>query len=263
MKGRELLLAFPSVALLLLVVACASPEFAPPRAIVDLSPTITEDLPVRSLGTRMFQQFGGRATTAFQHVVVDDPFYGARSYLEFDNHNGVHYDPPSHVIEGATSADQVPLGRFIGRAIVIDFRAKQKDQPLAAADFQNLGIQPDHIVIAFVGYTPPGSDELPSYAYLSGEAAQYLAKLPIKAFATDMPSLGGIRNYVELAAQGVRGSERFLSEHHAFLSRDIPVIEGLVNVEPLLAERSIVFVGFPLKIKDGNGAPMRAAALIY
>ena len=33
-------------------------------------------------------------------------------------------------------------------------------------------------VIAFVGYTPPVPDSLPSYAYLSGDAAEWLAKLP-------------------------------------------------------------------------------------
>lgn len=262
MIGRELIQASTLVALVL-VVACARQDFTAPRAIVDLSPVIAQDLPVRSLGTRMFREFGGRAATVFQHVVVDTPFYAARSYVEFDNHNGPHYDPPNHMIKGAASVDEVPLDRFFGGAIVIDFRTKPKDEPLTVMDFRNRGIQPNTIVIAFVGYTPPEADELPSYAYLSGQAAEYLAELPIKAFATDMPSLGGIRNYVELAAQGVEGSERFFPEHYAFLSREIPVIEGLVNLEPLVDERRIVFVGFPLKIKDGNGAPIRAAALIY
>lgn len=219
---------------------------------------------MRSLGPRVFREMGGRDRTTFQHNIIRTPFYGARSYLEVDNHNGAHYDPPSHVIEGAKSADQIPLERLLGRAVVIDFRTKPKDQPLSAIDFQNRGIRPDDIVIAFVGYTPPaGLDELPSYTFLSGEAAEYLANLPVRAFATDMPSLGGMKHYMELAARGVEGSEHFMPEHFAFLSRDIPVVEGLVNLEAIVDERNVVFVGFPLKIKDGNGAPMRAAALIY
>jgi len=54
-----------------------------------------------------------------------------------------------------------------------------------------------------------------------------------------------------------------LHKHIAFLSGEIPNIEGLVNLERLAGEEEIVFVGFPLKIRDGNGAPMRAAALVY
>lgn len=261
---RRSLLAIPLLAVVSFTVACVRPGFQPPHAVVDLSPSIVEDLPVLSVGQRVFREFGGRDRTKFQHNIVATPFYAARSYLELDNHSGSHYDPPSHVIEGAASVDQAPLERFIGRARVIDFRAMPKDEPLTAAAFRERGVRRGDIVLAFVGYMPPGNpDELPSYAYLSADAAEYLATLPVKAFGTDMPSLGGIRNYLVLAAQGVQGSEQFLSEHFAFLSRDIPVIEGLVNLEAVVNEPNVVFVGFPLKIKDGNGAPIRAAALIY
>ncbi len=52
--------------------------------------------------------------------------------------------------------------------------------------------------------------------------------------------------------------------HHAFLPRGIPVIEGLlVNLDALLGESNPVFVGFPLKVPDGDGSPIRAAALVY
>lgn len=118
---------------------------------------------------------------------------------------------------------------------------------------EQLLIQRDDIVIAFVGYTPPATaEQLPSYAFLSGSAAEYLATLPIKAFATDMPSLGGIRQYIELSAQGVQGSDNFLPEHFAFLSREIPVFEGLVNLEAIVNEPNLVFSAFPLKVKDAK-----------
>ena len=254
----------PSIGVLFLLTGCTRPSFTTPKTIVDLSPSIGEDLPLLSLGKRVFQESGGRDTTTFQHSIVETPFYAARSYIELDNHTGPHHDPPNHLIKGAKSTDQISLGRFYGHAIVIDFRTKPKDQPLMATDFQNRGIQPDDIVIAFVGYrSPTTADELPSYAYLSGEAAEYLATLPVKAFATDMPSLGGIKHYTELSVRGVQGSQAFFPEHYAFLSREIPAIECLVNLEAIVNEKNVVFVGFPIKIKDGSGAPMRPAALIY
>ncbi len=51
--------------------------------------------------------------------------------------------------------------------------------------------------------------------------------------------------------------------HAAFLPRGIPIVEQLVNVEAVLDKSNVVFVGFPLNIKEANGAPMRAAALVY
>jgi kynurenine formamidase len=41
------------------------------------------------------------------------------------------------------------------------------------------------------------------------------------------------------------------------------VFEQLVNVEALVGQDHAVFVGFPLKVKDGDGSPIRAAALVY
>ena len=236
-----------------------------PKAIVDLSPTIGEDVPLRSHGAAMLEAFQVRDSTKIELAITEEPFYVAMSYVTLWNHVGSHYDPPNHVIKGATSADQVPLEKFYGKAKLFDFRAKRKDEPLLRSDFENKGIEPGDVVIAFVGYTPPTKpDELPSYAYLSGEAAEYLATIPVKAFATDMPALMGVKAFFQLFQQeGLRGSENFLPEHYAFLSRAIPAIEGLVNLERIVGEDNIIFAGFPLKIQDGNGAPLRAAALVY
>ena len=126
---------------------------------------------------------------------------------------------------------------------------------------EGTGIEAGDIVIAFVGYTPPSEpDQLPSYAYLSEEAAEYLATIPIKAFASDMPSIGSIRLAAELIE---RGEVPNPTEHYALLSREIPNIEGLTNLEAIAEEQHVVFVGFPLRIENGNGGPMRAVALVY
>ena len=253
-------------ALLLLVWGCAQQQGAPtmPKRIVDLSPTITEDLPVRIWGHKSLNALGFRDSTRFEHIGAEEPIYFVNSYITLFNHAGPHHDAPSHMEKGAKSTDQFPLDEFFGRARVLDFRSKPTDEPLLLADFQDKNIQPGDIVIAFVGYTPPtGPDELPSYAYLSGEAAEYLASIPVKAFATDALSGESIRRVFQLMEEGATGYENVLPVHYAFLSREIPIIEQLVNLESLVGEENIVFVGFPLKIKDGNAGPLRAAALVY
>ncbi len=241
----------------------APPELEMPRAIVDLSPTIGEDMPTKSLGVTALEAFGVPVTTTFEVKVTEEPFYIADALITLFNHVGPHHDPPSHLIKGGESVDQVPLDRFYGPAKFFDFRSKAKDDPLLPSDFENRGIEAGDIVLVFVDYEQPADGELPSYAYLSGDAAEYLANVPIKAFASNMPSLGNVKRYFQLIEEGRTGSENIFPEHYAFLSRDIPNIEGLANLESLLGEEEIVFVGFPLKIKDGNGAPLRAAALVY
>jgi len=240
------------------------PELKMPRAVVDLSPTIGEDFPTVALGEKAIAAFGMAPRTRFDVKVIEEPLYLGEAVYGLSNHVGPHYDPPSHLIKGGKSSDQAPLERFYGKAKLLDFRSKPKDEPLVRADFENRGIEPGDIVLVVVGYQAPSSpEEFPSYAYLSGEAAEYLAQIPIKAFASDMPSLGSMKGYMKLLEQGVTGSENVCPEHIAFLSREIPNIEGLVNLESLVGEEEIVFAGFPLKIQDGNGAPMRAAALVY
>ena len=250
---------------ILILEACSlEPELKMPRAVIDLSPTMGEDFPVKAIGQKALEPFGITAATEFKLIIVEDPFYVADARITLFNHVGPHHDPPNHLIKGAKSTDQIPLENFYGRAKLFDFRSKPKDEPLLPTDFENQRIEPGDIVISFVGYTPPTDPEaLPSYAYLSGEAAEYLANIPIKAFASDMPSLGSITRFLELIERGLTDSENLFPEHIAFLSRDIPNIEGLVNLESLVGEEEIVFVGFPLKIEDGNGAPIRAAALVY
>lgn len=242
----------------------APAPFSMPKSIVDLSPTIGEDAPAATVGRRILRELGLPESTVFRHTISETPFYVADSRLELFNHIGPHHDAPSHMIKGGTTTDQVPLESFIGPARILDFRTRPKDLPLSRADFETAGVKRGDIVIAFVGYTPPLSPEdYPSYAYLSGEAAEYLATLPVKLFATDMPSLAGLKHLTKLIAKGGTGPSFYAPEHYAFLSRGIPSIEGLAHLERVVAEKSVVFVGFPLKIRDGNAGPLRAAALVY
>ena len=140
--------------------------------------------------------------------------------------------------------DQVPLEKFYRKARLFDFRSKPRDQPLLASDFENQTIEPDDIVIVYVGYTPPADpEELPSYPYMSAEAAEYLLGKSIKAVATDMPRLGSVRRYLKLIKEGQKGAENIFPEHYALLSKDIPVIEVLTNLERLVGETDIVVTG--------------------
>ncbi len=258
---------FAHIAVLILsLTACSeqpAPSVAEPVRIVDLSPTITEDLLLRIRGERQLKERGRRGVTEFEHIVSREPAYVYNAFVEIYDHGGAHADAPNHIIEGAAAIDELPLDDFFGRAKILDFSHKGDDVPISVADFEAEDIASGDIVLVYVGYRAPDPNDLPSYPYLSPEAAEYLASIPIKAFGSDMPSTESFQQVGRLAEQGLVGSENLLGAHYALLSRGISNIESLANLGSLLGERHVVFVGFPLKLRGVSGGPMRAAALVY
>ena len=234
-----------------------------PSQIIDLSPTLRPSSSSELLGDVIPNALGIPMEMAFDHHFQSEPVYLAMSTITLHDHIGPHADAPIHMIKGGKTVEEMPLDKLFGPAHVLDFRARPKDEPLLPGDFEGMGIKPGEIVIVVVGYQPPtSSEQIPSYPYLSGEAAEYLAGIPVRAFASDMPSTASFRRVGDLIAEDP-SSEHVFPEHLAFLRRDIPLIEGLTGVEELLGKESVVFVGFPLKLEGAGGGLMRAAALVY
>lgn len=258
-SGRELCALIIAVT----VSACSVSHPALPRQFVDLSPSIGSDLVERQLGPTIAGA-GYIPEPYSEHIIEEgDDFYSVMSVVTMLNHLGSHADPPRHVFREGKSIDQLPLDRFYGEIVFFDFRAKARNHPLSPADFQSKVIEPDSIVIAFVGYEAPSAPgELPTYPYLTGEAAKYLASLEIKAFGTDMPGLMSIVNSAS-ASNDDTSSGPLFEEHTALLEKEIVVIEGLSNLDALVDLNNVVFVGFPIKLEGGTGGPMRAVGLVY
>lgn len=249
-----------------LLASCSEDAHESPERIVDLSPTITEDLPVRMIGHALLSGLGARDSTRFERIEGDESLYYLDSYITLFNHAGPHADAPLHLIPDGKAIDQLGLDNFFGPARVLDYSSLARADTVSVAELQEHSIQPGEIVILYVGYEVPADpDELPVYPVLSPAAAEYLAALPIKAFATDVPGVDDVPRFMALWDQGVTGLANLLPVHHAFLSREIPVIEQLVNLDAILGEDEVVFVGFPLKVaaKAGDAGVMRSAALVY
>ncbi len=234
-----------------------------PKKIVDLSPVITEDLPVRQFGHRATEFLGLKERLAFTPVMPSKDTYAfGLTYFELASNVGAHLDAPGRLLKGGDRADQVPLEKLFGRARLIDLRWKDRSSPLEITDLENYNVAANEIVLLFVGYSQPQDEEWPTYSPLSVQAAQWLAAKKIRAVATDMPSIGSFSRYADLMEKN-RPPEEVWAERLAFFQAGIPVIEGLSNLGHLMGEKTIVFIGFPLAIADRSGAPMRAAALVF
>ncbi|HUI26834.1 MAG TPA: cyclase family protein [Candidatus Kryptonia bacterium] len=260
--------AYPTLLITLVVMAYGCRSHAPdplqPKRIVDLSPPVSEVSACQWLGRRACESIGIPARLPFTPVKPGNPQFSF-GFMMFTvvSHSGAHLDAPGRLIRDGVAADQVPLERLYGPVQLWDVRWHDRTTPLQINDLtQQPEIRPGHILLLLSGYTPPATGDWPTYTWLSPQAASWLAAQPIRALATDMPSIGSLQQSWKLLEQEQQPEEVW-AERLPFFSAGIPVIEGLTNLEQLLHEETATFVGFPLAIADRSGAPMRAAALVY
>ena len=166
------------------------------------------------------------------------------SRLDLDSHTATHADAPYHMIEEGKKINEIGLDRFIGNCIVIDFT--NINDSIKAKDFKKYKkeiIKEDIVLLK----TKNGVDNKfnPNFAYLDKSGASFLASKKIKAVGID--------------ALGIERSQPKHDTHIILLGKNIPIIEGLDLSK--IKEGRFFFIGFPLKIKDGDAAPMRAVLI--
>lgn len=164
-----------------------------------------------------------------QFINAEDATY--MHFIEAESHIGTHIEGPSHLRPDLKPLIDIPLEKFIGEAIVLKFEANTL---IRVGHLRN--VKEDDIVLL---WSSGGS-------YITREAAEYLADKHIKM----------------VGLQGVHPDEpgSGLATHRILLESDIPIIEGLVNLDKLESER-IFFIGLPLKVASLDSSWIRAIAL--
>lgn len=196
-------------------------------------------------------------------------FYSANA-LSMPEHGGTHLDAPIHFAEGRHTAEQIPLDRLIGPAVVIDVSAQAARDPdyrLTRADV--LAFEQAH------GPIPAGSIVLlrTGWSRYWPDRRRYLGDdTPGDASRLHFPSYGAdaARLLVEERGVGVLGADvasidhgqsRDFMVHRIAAARNVPGLENLTNLEALPPTGAIV-VALPMKIEGGSGGPLRAVAIV-
>lgn len=167
------------------------------------------------------------------------------SVITFGSHTGTHIDAPKHFYDDGLTVDKLPLDYFIGRAKVFEVAGKDE---IMANDLKNLDINKgDIILLKTRNSTLISKAEFDrSFAYISHDAASYLAEKGIKTIGFD---------YLSVEKYGSKTPD----SHYIFLSHNIVILEGLVLEN--VSEGEYELVALPIKIKDGNGSPVRAVLI--
>lgn len=198
-------------------------------------------------------------------------YYAANNFFTAE-HGGTHLDAPVHFAEGRHAADQVPLDRLVGQAIVIDVTSSAEanaDYQITADDLQRWEqehgqIPPDSILLLRTGFSRRWPDagrylgtaergaEAVAKLHFPGvhpDAARWLvANRSIKAIGIDTASI----DY---------GQSTLYETHRVFYERNIPGFENLAALDRLPPTGATV-IALPMKIGGGSGAPLRAIAIV-
>jgi arylformamidase len=171
-------------------------------------------------------------------------------------HTGTHVDAPRHFIPGGATIDQLPLEPFVGPATVLDFTYAEPMQEMQVEDFEHqLGDRRvDRLVMRFDWSDHWGS--LKYYAeqpYISEAAATWLVERGVKLLGMDTPQADGAHNG--------RGSAKDSPVHKILLGAGMIKLEYLTNLRELGATE-IELIALPIKIRDGDGAPVRCIGIV-
>jgi kynurenine formamidase len=198
-------------------------------------------------------------------------YYAANNFCTSE-HGGTHLDAPVHFAEGADSADEIPLDRFFGAAVVVDVTAqadRDADYQVTVDDLQRAEreqgpIPADAILLLRTGFSrhwPDAARYLGTadrgeaavarlhFPGLHPDAARWLAaNRPVKAIGIDTASI----DY---------GQSTAFESHRVLYEKNVPAFENLTALERLPLRGAHV-VALPMKIGGGSGGPLRAVAIV-
>jgi kynurenine formamidase len=236
--------------------ADASPASGARPAIVDLSHTMTPEMPVWPGN----ESFRAEAIKTFDR----DGFYAQQ--LTFWEHTGTHLDAPAHFHEGADTAELIPVETLFAPIVVIDIAARASEDPDTAVTVDDLvafeaefGKIPAGAFVAMYSGWGAMIDDPEAFINLDADGVQHYPGFHPDAaeFLVSERDIVGIG--VDTLSQDPGNSADF-GTHITILGAGKYGVEGVANLDQVASAGSSVFIGGP-KHQDASGGPARVIAL--
>lgn len=171
------------------------------------------------------------------------------SQVIFGTHTGTHIDVPIHKIKGGKPVDEVPIGRFVQNAYVMDIKGLKPLEEITRKHLEPLKdkLKEVNAVIIRTGWARRfGKDNFfTSFPGISEEAVDWFCENGVKLIGLESPSVN---------------VERHAEIHTLLLQNDIYIVESLANTDKITKEYVRLFA-VPLKLKGLDGSPVRAFAI--
>ena len=181
-------------------------------------------------------------------------------YFSMSDHGTTHLDAPRHFDEspGALGIDEFPLEKCYVMGVCLDFRHIAPKAEIgvsemeAAVEQAGVPVPRGGTVLLCTGHharTYPGPAYYTDNPGVNRAATEWLARAGAVTFGIDSMRPG---------PEGSVNSD----VHRACAELGITHMESLCNLEELIGKGLFRFIGFPLKIRNGSGGPMRAVAVL-
>ncbi len=213
------------------------------REVIDLS------VPMSSMDTPVYPGYPQPLRAIF--TTIRDNGYASFIWT-FAEHSSTHVDSPAHFAEGTPTVDKVPVEKYVGRGIVLDFTGKPPRYPITRNDISSRlkksrgKAGPGSMLFFYTGYTEKSrTKEWLDHPELSEDACKYIVELGVNAIGFDAPG---------------PDHEPFPA-HKILLPKIIGIYENLANLDKVL-NQDFLFVGAPIALKGGSASPCRAIALL-
>jgi kynurenine formamidase len=196
-------------------------------------------------------------------------WYAANDFCAAE-HGGTHLDAPIHFAAGRWTADEIPLDRLVGPAVVVDLTERAAEDPdalLTRADLERdeaaHGPIPQGAIVLvrtgwdrwwaeparYLGSATPGDTAHLHFPGVGADAAEWLTTARrIRSIGIDTASID-------------HGPSHDFRAHRALTNANVPIFENLAGLDAL-PPRGATFIGLPMKIGGGSGGPLRAVALL-
>jgi arylformamidase len=174
--------------------------------------------------------------------------------IDMESHIGTHVEAPSHYVDArykrkGKDIAQIPLEKLFGEAVLIDLEKFAPGQALTPECLTKVKVKRNEIVL--IGNAKHDGEGRP---YISKEAARWLAEKGVKMVGIDDTVFPEEPQYL------FKNLKKYYT-HDYLLKNDIPLIEGLANLESLNCRR-FFFIGFIAPIAGLEAFPIRAVAFV-
>jgi kynurenine formamidase len=190
-------------------------------------------------------------------ILKDHPECGWRvELLTLASHTGSHVDAPLHKIAGGASLDDIPLERWMGNAVIADFRGITPDGRMTAEmlSAELPGDLADTIVLLATGWGDKRAktDEwLCRSPCLSEDGAAWLVEHRIRGVGIDHYSIGG----------GTEPTNERV--HTTLLGAGVWVVEELrFPAEVFALPQPVRYMGLPVNFRGHTGAFCRPVLVV-
>lgn len=175
--------------------------------------------------------------------------------ITLGTHTGTHCDAPLHFIPGGNTVDQIPLDTLIGPAFLVDLSQTPPGNEVSTRTLSSkIGERrPERVILRFDWDAKWGSaNYYTDHPFLSTAAAEWLVGMGVKLVAMDTPMPDNPKNG--------KGSQTDSPNHKIFLKSGTIIVEYLCNLNKI-RNQEVELIALPLKIKGGDGSPLRCVAI--